>query len=518
MEGEAPGFVIVLGQSLGTSAFWIGFVLVMVFANSRFQLSDANPEKNDPLVVPRSFTTRFRYYLSASVYIAVFEFLYVLLVSIGSLPFLQGLLEEWIGSLDQGGNVSVGTPAWAALIITSVIPSAPGFRTVDRNLRATLHDFASIPKKARGLANEILEQLRQAGYSAEQSNIDDAKPENKRDDQLTWLNNAIQLLQHTTKNPSNATKYRQFFTTYKNILDDSAERRQQLEASITSTGPLITTERDALIHSAARFLSCALLHIESSEREARNKVRGTLQLKGLSILPFDFKLKQIILNILLVMFLGFAGSILALALVLPEGWRSIDREIISLIFYWLPFIALTMVTPFILAAGLLLYFMDKRLYENKHTIELEDRILAIFGLAIGCFCFGILPSLIGIMLADYELDSSWIIQIAPFGVTPACVGILFYALASWHSIKSEIVAGVIDAAIFSSIAGLFSYLAIRVSLSAGLEASQMTGIEVFTDQVMITVTPITYAIMVGITGAIQCNISRPMMKQASAGQ
>jgi len=41
---EDASFIIILGQSLSNSAFWIGFILVMIFAHNRFQVSDTNPE------------------------------------------------------------------------------------------------------------------------------------------------------------------------------------------------------------------------------------------------------------------------------------------------------------------------------------------------------------------------------------------------------------------------------------------------------------------------------------------
>ena len=161
-------FLTTLGESLGYPAFWIGLFLVGLFAHNRFAQSKVLAGIDDPQVEPRSFTTRFRYFLSAFAYVGYFEFFYGLLVGIGSLPVLQVFLTEWIGSLDiaassttvEGSNATeIGTPAWAVLFVTAALPSAPGFARFDGKVLRALHNFASIPHKARGLANEFLDNL-----------------------------------------------------------------------------------------------------------------------------------------------------------------------------------------------------------------------------------------------------------------------------------------------------------------------------------------------------------------------
>ena len=99
---DFTNFLVILGESLGYPAFWLGLFLVGLFAQNRFAQSKVISGIDDPQAVPRSFTTRFRYFLSSFAYIGYFEFFYGLLVGIGSLPVLQKLLTQWVGGLDAG--------------------------------------------------------------------------------------------------------------------------------------------------------------------------------------------------------------------------------------------------------------------------------------------------------------------------------------------------------------------------------------------------------------------------------
>jgi hypothetical protein len=107
-----------------------------------------------PPLLPSSFTTGFRFQLAAATYIAIYLFAYIALLVIGSFPQLQETLAKLFGGLLVTGSTvaptagdagavkePVGTPAWAALVATAVMPSIPGFSSIDTKIRGYLQDF-----------------------------------------------------------------------------------------------------------------------------------------------------------------------------------------------------------------------------------------------------------------------------------------------------------------------------------------------------------------------------------------
>jgi hypothetical protein len=511
-------FIITLGQNLSNPSFWIGFVLVTVFAYGRFAISEADSEKDDPRLKARSFTTRFRYSLSAIAYIGIYEFYFGLLVGIGSLPFLQEMLTQWIGGLELPADnpTEVGTPAWAALFVTSVLPVAPGFRNFDTVIRRKLHKFASIPFKARGLALAIVDQLTPQFFNALENDESAAASRDMPEPvlkaaQLKWLFGAIDKLQNVNSNPGGAEDYNKFFASdYQGILKSAKEKMSWLEESLASPESavlVIAPEREALLNKMARFLSCALLQNESSEREVRNVIRDKLEIDGFPPLPFDFSLKQIILNLILVLILTFLGSVVALGFTPAVGWHSISTPMIGTIFFWLPFMAITMVVPFVFAAGVQLYFMDRQQVERS-SIPFEDKLLALIFLLVVTFAVGLLPSLLGMVAGDYRLSEDWVMQVVPSGLTPAVVALMFYFLSSRHIVGSTWIEALLDLIVFASAAGFCSWFAAMAAFQAGMDVEITMNVQGLTNDVVLIVSPVTHALMVGIIGAIQCSISR----------
>lgn len=515
-------FVITLGQNISYPSFWVGFGLVIFFALDRFSSGDANSERDDPRVVPRSFTTRFRYGLSAMAYVGCYEFIYGLLVGIGSLPFLHGLLTQWVGNLNLPADqyAQIGTPAWAALFVTSVIPSAPGFKAVDKYVRKKLHIFASIPYKARGLAVEVLTQLtpdflQPMSTKPIADQAEDKTQANLEAAQLTWVFRAIEKLQDVNDNASKAIEYKKYFESeYQGIWSDAKQKQKQLKKSLNSpesSAPVIALERASLLNNSARFLSCALLQNEPSERHARNIIREVLGVKDLARLAFDFNLKQIIINFILVFLLTFFGSVAALCFALPNGREDITIDMIGLIVSWLPYTAITMVMPFIFAAGVQLYFMDREQLGSV-KIPFEDKLLALLVLFVGTFSVGILPTMLGLVAGNYNLNQDWIMQVVPSGITPAAVALLFYFLSTRHLFKSAWKDGFVDVIVFAAVAGGSSWFSTMVAYHAGMDVADLTRVAGFTNEVILIVSPVTHAVMVGVIGAIQCSISRSNLR------
>ena len=529
---EWTKLIITLGESLSYLAFWVGFILVAMFANNRFKQSKVASESDDPQVKPRSFTTGFRYFLSVFVYVGCYEFFYGLLVGIGSLPVLQELLTQWIGGLAIPEDIAatstseateVGTPAWAALFVTAVLPSAPGFDKFDRKILKALHRFASIPSKARVFAKIIIDNLTSAflapnGNAAELESEGPVTYDNeiiyphRETARLDWLLDAADILQNSARNGENADEYQEFFFgDYRAIWADANAQRAQIMASIDPSQaptPSVIHQLVCLRNSCARLLSCALLQNESSERAAREKIRELLGLTQFPRLEFDFKAAQIILNLIISTMVTFFISLVVLfGYSLPDLSKDLKLDIAGLVGFWLIPISITMVTPFVFAAGVQLYFMDHKQATGK-SAPLETKLIFLFCLFAGTFAVGTLPTLLGMVVGEFKLTANWILQVVPSGLTPACVALLFYFMSSHHRFESRMIEAVLDFIAFAFLAAACTYLVASIAHTAGMDFSEMTGIDELTHDVVVKTSVTTQAVMVGVLGLIQCYFSR----------
>lgn len=501
-----------LQETIGNPAFWVGFVLVVFFAANRFAVSASTQDEFDPPVVPRSFTTRFRYYLSAATYVAFYEFAYLVLVSIGSFPFLQKLLEDWITTLGEAKNQEIGTPAWAALVVTTILPPTYGFRDLDEKIRDILQKFASIPHKARRLAEEIVAELSmpaaQAGPVAGGDALDEPR---RKARQLDWFYRSIDILQDSTKNEHNADAYKKFFKKYAGVLGYARRRRETLESSLHSSeakAPFVIGELKNTVEYTARFLSCALLHIESSERSVRMTVRETLGLESLSKLEFDFNLKQIILTFFVLLTLTIVIGIATLDAALPENTRM-SLAMIGFVVGWVPYSLVMLVPAFMFAAGVQLYFMDRKQGKTR-PIPLEDQMLAVIWLFVLTFGIGILPVVLG-MAWKQHAGQPWVMQVLPFGLTPALVAVTFYFLASRHFVQSKWWEPALDFGVFAIVAGISTWFATFAAIGMQLDIGKMSGLSDINNDIALRVFPITSAVLIGLVGGLQCKLSRRMV-------
>src|SRR5262245_16188663 len=160
----------VLGHILSDIPFWTGLVSVLLFAYGRFNVSLPDTDELSPPLTPRSFTTAFRFQLAAATYVGFYVAVYMGLLFTGSFPALQRFLIPLFGEVQTQGE-AIGTPAWAALVAMA-FPALPRFSGVDDRLRLILQDFASIPSKARMLAQEIRSLL----HVREPAELDDDAP------------------------------------------------------------------------------------------------------------------------------------------------------------------------------------------------------------------------------------------------------------------------------------------------------------------------------------------------------
>lgn len=127
-----------------TASFWIGAVVILIYALERFN----SPPTNRPS------TTWLRYYSAAFIYVGLFELTYVLLCYH---PELLQLLKELPGleqlSVKPGDNntlhLSVST------LLSVLVPKILGLYRIDLEIRHQLQRVAAIPTEARRFAHEI---------------------------------------------------------------------------------------------------------------------------------------------------------------------------------------------------------------------------------------------------------------------------------------------------------------------------------------------------------------------------
>ncbi len=521
-EGAWMKVLDTLGRSLNDSAFWIGFLLVLLFAANRFAVTEERSDDIDPPLAARSFTTRFRYHLSAAAYVGCYEVLYIALVAFGSFPEFQELLTQWIGSLQipEHEGEAIGTPAWAALATSSLFPSVPGFRNIDTRARKFLHSFASIPQKAHTLAGEILAVVANEPETEQSREIDEKYAHLSDEDralirQLHWLSSAVELLQDGANNPGNAVAYSGFFSRHSDAYRRAEKKAKELmPAADTATGPspVLTRELKDLVARLARFLSCALLWNEPSERALRETIRTKLELQRLPVLPFSFNLRQMIAGGILIIALTIGAGFLALFVVysLQKPTPSVSTDSAIFILSWVPYAVFMLLPPFVIAAGARLYFADQR-QSHDTNLALEDQIVAVSALAIAAYALGILPPLAGMAIENRIEGTQWLFQILPYGLTPAALACIFFYLSTWRATRSPWRNFAVDFGIFAIVSAGLIWFATWIATDIGnLSFADVSKDRAFNDEVALKVLPITAGILAGLLGAFQCLISRQM--------
>jgi hypothetical protein len=94
--------------------FWTGLASVVLFAVSRFKITSPDSDELSPPILPRSFTTAFRFWLAACTYVGGYATLYFGLLVVGSFPQLRSTLASLFLDIQTAAtpnNPALGTPA-----------------------------------------------------------------------------------------------------------------------------------------------------------------------------------------------------------------------------------------------------------------------------------------------------------------------------------------------------------------------------------------------------------------------
>jgi hypothetical protein len=491
-----------LEQSLAEPSFWMGMILVFLFAQSRFQVTKLGGDEIDPPVAARSFTTRFRYFVASATYVGVYEFIFCALLSVGSFPFLQKMLTSLVGSLDVEGQ-QIGSPAWAALVTTSLLPSLPGFSGADDRLRDFLHEFASIPATARQVGNDLLQSLRKRlASNSEPGNEDDFRQLQLAREAFDYLAARARTLRRLT-NTRASRGYQRFFDKYQSYWKTLEDELAQLEktAKGQTLEPIIRDRIAAVPNKAARYIACATLLVEDSEYLARQRLMNVFGLADMNVVGWQFRLVQIFISTVCVAVGTLAGALAAAWI--SNAWGGDPDPLRKALtqapryFTWVLYSVPMFTLPLIFAAGVRMYLTDLAEF-GEDTLEWEDRLAAGIVTFIGAYGLSCLPLLIAEAITAPPQAGVNLERILPWGFAPAAFAVIFMLmsaqrLAGTDSAGARALNAVIDIGAHAIPAALLSYAA-----AAYLDLPKTVALSA----------AITTGFIAALLGPIQCAISR----------
>lgn len=469
-----------LNRSISDISFWIGLVSLCLFARSRFAVSLPDGDDLSPPIPSRSFTTRFRYEVASFTYIGVYVFLYFILLLVGSYPTLQEWLTRWVGELQIEGQ-AIGTPMWASLAASTLLPSAPGFKTADDVFREMLHDFASIPRKARLIAHEIRSAIDAdiGGFpeSAIPKNPEDAnlafynemaKFQARRFEWLKQVKEALEVRDGGKDYVHFFSEHAQVWEAFESEFDAVPQRFADLKAARYFVSHLAKSNK-----RASRYIVCAMLHVEPTEYRVRTRLNGF----GLSMASPGFELKTghlfiASVTVLLMSLLGYMAAAWLYAVDTARDPAAFLASDLDTYFLWTVLAVMMYMLPIILAAGSHLYIIDRSdLIDPQDNLTTADRISIIMltfigsmGLAfISLLCFiSIRAAVEGRTTLDIQM-----LQILPWTLPAAGVAVTFLVMTLVGRVGNRAVQMVLDLLAHGTVAVLMGYVAVYLATLAG---------------------------------------------------
>lgn len=477
-----------LNHILSDFPFWTGLVSVLLFAYGRFNVSLPDTDELSPPLTPRSFTTAFRFQLAASTYVGFYVAVYMALLFAGSFPALQRFLVSLFGELKTEGE-TIGTPAWAALVAMA-FPALPRFSGVDDRLRLALQDFASIPSKARMLAQEIRSLL----HVPEPSDLDDDAPlpgvlaaitaHKERFEQIkeTWEH--LQQVEQA----SAYRRYARFFRVNQKILDTFDQEFSADPDNTINVGAARYIERRyrAGVRKAARFMTCAMLEAESTEMRVRSRLQST----GLPVqnMGLDFRPSHIFLNLTVIALATVVGcllSILSYCLLHQETPAGIISENIFRIMSWALPTMVMYILPVVFAAGVSMFLFDRALARpvgdpDASGADWSDKATAVILTFLGSFGLAFFAALAWVSVTQalsQQTGPVMALQILPWGLPPAAVASVFVIMSTrrWEkptlSGRQRFSEATLYVACHAAAAAVASGFALMLAYAAGMVVS-----------------------------------------------
>ena len=484
------------GQSIHEPAFWLVAVSVMLFAHNRFKIQSIPPDTLDPPVHARSLTTRFRYGIALFTYMSIYWAVFVVLVCFGSIPEFQNLLEKVAGSISGEGIPPIASPAWAALVATSVLPSVPGFNTIDQTIRTFLHDISSIPTKAHRLAGDIL-----------QAALAEDRTPGVAYQKLCTVIEQLALKERT----ATVRLFSAFRREHQEFLDDIQKKFATSDPGLSPQASEIYLHE--LLVKLSRFLSCALLSSQPDELTARR------HLKKLDLdLPeagWQFRIEQIGVSVVTVSILTIAGGYLANLLMyfaasffgqLSPDQINWDITFLAALIKWVLYAVPMFTLPLIFSAGIKLYLVDRQRYGSELDDEdtpWEDLFLGVILAFIGSYFLACFPILLGIGAqidpTAPEAISLLVKMSLAWGLPPALFAVIFIQRSSvqpdgfWHGRLSDFLIHGLPVGLVSTVLAVTFITQTRGAISALQMQFMIASVSV---------------LVAGFLGALNCSISR----------
>lgn len=516
-----------IDATLSDLSFWIGLIVVTVFAIERFGRWDADIEELDLNIPARSFTTRFRYNFAALAYSGIYSALYIGLIFLSAFPQLQDILKHWLGEI--GANIedqaSIATPLGAAMVSTTVLPSVPYVRHLDVYIRSVLREFASIPLKARYIATILVRQIAVEIHGKPilaPHNTDSLENEIRERlavyDSLRAKSRALQQLPRLRS----TRKYTAFFAKYRSISDALEESTSGIRRELRSTpdgSSVMLRQIDTNINRLSIYIACALLAVEPDEYTVLKTISEDLRISGVTRNVWRFKSTQIGLGIFVVGVFAIIGSILAafsmrlLSVETPPG----------ILEYFIPICILVsvglipvFVIPLIFAAGAEMYNIDRAAFGERQ--EWDERLFGIVLTFIGCLGSALLVALIlGVIAAGLYDVTIAVGPLLPWGLPPAAVALTFFLMSYTRIGDSRWLNVGVDFGVHAGVAVAAAMVAQNLLPWTGLEYQR----DVHLDFLIYAITePLPIAIMAGLVGgtlgALQCAISRGTVATVAA--
>ena len=428
------------GNIVAQWPFWTGLLSVMLFSLSRFNVTLPDIDELSPPLRLRSFTTAFRFWLASFVYIGCYSSLYLALLVIALVPQLHEVLRELPGSSDL-----IGTPAWAALLATAVLPALPWISSIDKSVRGHLQDFASIPGKAKIIAREVLAALdvpepAAIGSKASLRQIGAAISAHRaRFDQLSLVWPKLKDIEDSLA----SRRFSGFFRENEKVMDGFT---QEFSSGPTNLRPLTLTSARYLeqkfryaLKKVARFMVCSMLEAESTEF----RVREHWRLLGIQIQPggLDFQLRTLVTSLfgiaVAVLLACYLSAIVFHVVEVLRDSTSHSSPLFEMLaqnwFLFLSWSAITVLIylpPITIAAGTAMYLLDR--VSTGATLTFTDYATAavLTFTASATLCFFVLLGYGVLYPTIFNQPPSEIHQLAPWTIPAALVATTFMLLSS----------------------------------------------------------------------------------------
>lgn len=514
-----PEFTNIVSTTLRDVSFWTGFLTIFLFASGRFNEKQQDDLEFDPPFPNRCFTTQFRYMSTALIYALFHVAVYGGLVLAGSIPNFQGVLKELFGEVGKvATNETIGTPAWAAMVVMVVAPTISWVKRVDARLRKWLLGFANIPVKARRIGDEIIVAIRPPVAGVPFVNLS-KRPIDELISLFDDLGNLRTWLSDSNGTPTRVGEFLAGQTSIVKALDVQFENvRESYEAfSAKIAGqpsPQVESFRrqfSSLVRRHARLIACSVLYTKSDEFSARELLRmgGCTNIDSSS---FRFGKSQAILGGLLVFLVCATVGPLASFLTSYFGTNSmtLSQFLVSAKLWavWGVVAALAFLAALMLAVAVQLWLIDED--QNVQRYDWTAKIMIMVSTLFGCFAVAAVPMFFGSVISGLLQAKPYNPLQTAYALTPAVIGILFIYLSRRRADQSMMHNAVVDFCLFGGAGAAASYFVGGIDAAVELARNPANGWAEFHPVLLKNLLPVAAVsfVVCGAFGALQCSASR----------